>query len=392
MSVRWITDRLGTAPWSEDLGHAGTAIVDVRLLRDGAGNSSDVVLGKIEEAAGGLARGETVVVCCDYGISRSNVIAAATLSQTTGIGLEAGLRQVVRTTGETGIKIDFVEDLRGILGSRPAAAEFDRVLILGAEGFIGQGVSRDIGPSAIIPDTESDEALISNPVLLDAVLVANRAGRILLCWHPPSLDTNRAVGELVAGLRNVLEVCRVRRAGLVFVSGQQVFAGLEDSEQPCDEETPPSPAGAAGDGLFLAETLIRRYAERHILDTLIVRVPHVYGPGDDRPGTLRTLASKALAGQPIVTHRYRGCAPAMDLLHVRDLARALRSALEQGLTGMLHLGSGHPIRTDELARLITKITASESTLSTIELPGKAQPHGSYLESRMTGSAGAPRSI
>src|SRR5262249_56720284 len=70
--IRWITEGLGTASWEELDGAEGVAVVDVRALVDREGNPAALVRAKIEEGAEHLSRGRRVVVCCDYGISRSN--------------------------------------------------------------------------------------------------------------------------------------------------------------------------------------------------------------------------------------------------------------------------------------------------------------------------------
>lgn len=371
MTIRWITEQLGTSPWGEDLASGPSGVVDVRFLRDAAGNSPSLIRQKIAEARNFLNHGESVVICCDYGISRSNAIAAAVLAETAGISLSEGLLRVIQTTGETGIKIDFVEDLRKALGTRRPTVSGDRALILGLDGFIGRAVRNLLhSHQPQLPADYRDQALIENPVLLDAAMDEAGGDRILFCWRPLGLDTNRAVGQLITALRNVLEVCRVRGAGLIFLSGEQVFAGYEGKGQAsfCEADTP-QPAGASGDGLFLGETLIEQYRARHDLPVLLVRTTRVYGPGDDRPGVLNTLIRRALADQEITVHRYQNGAPHINLIHVNDLARALRVALEKRLTGVVHVVSKEPISTHELARLIVRKANSSSRVVDVEMPG-----------------------
>jgi nucleoside-diphosphate-sugar epimerase len=370
MTVRWISERLGTSPWQEQLVSDSFSIVDVRLLRDAAGNSPMLIRGKIAEALKYLKRGDLVVICCDHGISRSNAIAAAVLAEDLGITLGESLRRVINATGEKGIKIDLVEDLRKALDTQQQPASSARALVLGLEGFIGRSIKRICDPSWSCAKTGQDQDLIDNPVLLDSAMDEAAADRILFCWHPRELDTNRAAGQLIVFLRNVLEVCRVRKAGLIFLSGHQVFAGHEGAGQvSLSEGAPLQPEGAAGDGLFLCETLIKQYEKRHGLPMLVVRSSHVYGPGDERPGILNTMVRKALSQQEIVTHHYQNGAPFIDLVHINDLARALWLAIEKQLTGVLHVASGNPIATDELARLIVRKASSSSNVASIEMPG-----------------------
>jgi UDP-glucuronate decarboxylase len=370
MTVRWITEKLGTSPWCEQLASGPIGIVDVRLLRDAAGNSAPLFLEKIAEARNYLRRGDPVIICCDHGISRSNAIAAAVHAEDANISLSESLQRVIGATGETGIKIDFLEDLRKALKIKRQRSFDTETLILGLDGFIGRSVCHFINSALPLADIGADQALISNPVLLDAALDETAANRILFCWHPRELDTNNAAGQLITALRNVLEVCRVRQAGLIFLSGQQVFAGHCGRGRISVSETDtPQPSGAAGDALFLGEALVRQYEARHGLAALVVRPSHVYGPGDDRPGILNTIVRKALAQEQIVTHQFQNGAPFIDLIHVHDLARALRLAIEKQLTGVLHVASGNPIGTDQLARLIVHMAGSSSRVASIEMPG-----------------------
>lgn len=79
--IRWITPFLGTAPAGSTDIEPDTGIVDVRDLVDKSGNDPRSVRAKIEQGVALLDEGRRVVVCCDYGVSRSNSIAAGILSR-----------------------------------------------------------------------------------------------------------------------------------------------------------------------------------------------------------------------------------------------------------------------------------------------------------------------
>ncbi len=370
MTIRWITNWLGTSPWSKELASGSHCVVDVRVLRDAAGNPPSLIRNKIDEATRCLEDGKRVVVCCDYGISRSNAIAAGVLVRKENISLDESLQRVIMATGETGIKVDFLQDLR-----RALDVEFPRtgdpgVLVLGGGGFVGRNLDALIGNNLGQDYIEQGLDIIRNPVLLDVAMQRSGAGKLLFCWHPPGLDTNRAVGQLVGALRNALEVCRIRKAEFVFLSGQQVFSGHKEvGEGFFGEEDEPQPGGAAGDGLFLGETLVGQYVARHDMHALIVRAPYVYGEGDERPWLLNTLIRKALCGDDVVTHHYRNGSPIIDLLHIRDLANAILLAMKAGLTGVLHVSADSPVTTRELANRIIHVAGSSGSHSAVEMSG-----------------------
>jgi UDP-glucuronate decarboxylase len=368
--ARWITDRLGTSPWNGCAQSTDVALVDVRELRDASGNPAPVIREKIAAAVAHLNSGRKVLVCCDHGVSRSNAIAAGVLTSLEGKSYDEAIAEVIAATGESQIKLDFVMDVRSAIGEPLRPDTRGGCLVIGAEGFLGRALSRVLGAEAVSMPSTGAETLMGNPVLLDAGLGGRSPSHMLFCWHPPQLDTNAAVGILLSGLRNVLEVCRLRRIGIVFVSGYQVFAARhDDALRLCAENEPLEPSGAAGDAFYLAEQLVGLYASRHGLEALIVRPAQLYGAGDERPSFLNTFVRKALAGVVIQTHRFSNGAPCVDVLHVGDFARGVALAIGRRVTGTLHLASGEHRATDELAREIVRIAGSVSTVQVIDLPG-----------------------
>lgn len=383
--IRWITEQLGTSAWHKELALENARTVDVRLLRDGRGNSLDLIRQKIEEALAFLRDGKRVVICCDHGVSRSNAIAAAVIATQSGGKLNQALLQVIQVIGETGIKIDFVADVRAAINESKTSGDGTTTYILGRNSLVGQTAVRLLDTSRAIDGMTDELALVNNPVLLEALLDDCSAGRILFCWRPDPIDTNEGIGKLIKALRNVLEVCRLRNTELIFISGYQVFSGLPSERlRLCAEELPPMPDGAVGDGLFLAEQLVNQYVLRCQLSALVVRPSLIYGMGDDRPGIVNTFIRKALANDEIVTHRFKNGLPLVDLLHVTDFVNAIALAIEKKLVGKLHVASGQLLSTNELARQIVKSAASDSRVSIVEMPGNR--NSAHLDASRAGIA------
>lgn len=371
MTIRWVNNLLGTSPWTKDLDGNAFGVVDVRALRDGAGNSATLLREKITAVRLYLREKKPVVVCCDYGISRSNAIASAALAVEFGMCISQSLREVINATGERSIKLDFVEDVRRAIGLTRELGTSNKVFVLGRDRFVGESISNLICPDVTHESQLEDTTLVNNAVLLDAAMDERNADTLVFCWHPPALDTNRGAGQLIEALRNSLEVCRVRRAALVFLSGEQVFWGCTESVGTAiTESSDPLPAGAAGDALSLCETLIKYYERRHGLRTLVIRPSRIYGAIDQHPSMLKTFIRKAFAGEDIVTHCYANGPALLDLIHIRDVACAVRLALIQKMTGVLHLVSGKSVATDDLARMIVRLAGSASNVCSIDLPVK----------------------
>ncbi len=370
MKIRWVTKNLGTSPWLDVYLKSEFSIVDVRALRDAEGNSPCLIQSKINEATQYLEKGEKVIICCDFGISRSNVIAAAVLARTSGCKLDQGLEEVINATGENGIKINFVNDVRKAIGENRSSFSNGSGLIIGVDTFIGKSLCRVINPDQFKLITISNKILQENQVILDINLDLYKSSQVLFCWHPVALDTSKAAGQLITALRNVLEVCRIRNLRLIFLSGQQVFSGKKEVNQEffCEHDKP-LPKGAAGEALFLAETLVNHYSNLYNISTLIIRHSYVYGPGDNRPWVLNTFIKKILANHDLLVHSYENGEPILDLIHINDFTKEVNLAAMSGLEGVIHLTSGNSITTKALAEKLIFLSNSISKVRCASMPG-----------------------
>src|ERR1700704_3917199 len=119
-------------------------LVDVRILVDGPGNSPSLVRAKIDEAVAHLQAGRRVVVGCEYGISRSNAVAAGILRLSQSIPFDAALAVVLARTGGALMDLDVIESVRrAVAGARsgdPRSPLRRTVLVTGGSGFIGSAL------------------------------------------------------------------------------------------------------------------------------------------------------------------------------------------------------------------------------------------------------------
>ncbi|KKL45641.1 hypothetical protein LCGC14_2353570, partial [marine sediment metagenome] len=72
--ITWITEKIGTSAY-KDIKKKDYYILDVRDLVDQRGNKENLIGNKIQEVLVKLNKRKKIVICCDYGISRSNSIA-----------------------------------------------------------------------------------------------------------------------------------------------------------------------------------------------------------------------------------------------------------------------------------------------------------------------------
>jgi nucleoside-diphosphate-sugar epimerase len=361
--IRWITSILGTAAAGSPDIEQDFGIIDVRDLVDKPGNNPDHVRAKIDEGVAWLNAGKRVVVCCDYGISRSNSIAVGILSRYASMPFDQALCEVRRTTGEEEIKLEPLNIVRAALAGNEPAPDLSGfgVLITGGSGFIGSALVKALGGSVpFVAPARNDVDLLLGSVALDQLVRTKRINCVVHLANPRVYTSAKAIGETLTMLRNALDVCRENGLRLVYLSGWEVYSGYRAKDLLANESLPRLPKGPYGEAKMLCEILIEHYRKLHALNAVIVRSSPVYGPGSDRPKFIYNFLNKARKGALIHTHEYANGAPHLDLLHIDDLIEALVAVLRSDVSDNFNVGSGQLFSTYEVAATLVAKTQSVS--------------------------------
>jgi UDP-glucuronate decarboxylase len=333
-------------------------LVDVRELVDGPGNSAGLVRAKIDEGVAHLRAGRRVVVGCEYGISRSNAVAAGILRLSQRIPFDAAVAVVLARTGEVAMDLDVIESVRcAVAGPRSGDAGSGlrrTMLVTGGSGFIGSALL-PLLRTAYTVLAPSSEALDVSDETVRMDLIVKRAGvdALVHLAQPGGPATASAMARALQMLKNVLDVSSANRLHFVFLS------------------RPPGTAGIAGMTSVLAERLVAAFAEHRGVPSTVLRCSTVYGPPGAGPRFLRTFLEQARRHQEIVTHRYRNGLPLVDLLHVDDLCSAILRVVEQRHLGTLEIGSGLAMTTAKIAQVLVRRLGSRSTLRQVDVDTEA---------------------
>ena len=366
--IRWIIDGvLGTAAFSSINSQDRACIIDVRDLVDKPGNTQVSVKKKIDRALEAMGHGERVVICCDYGISRSNAVAAGVLAKAKNIPFEQALRKVVQTTGEKHIKVEMTHIVRSAIEDDstkgPILKRKSKILVTGGNGYLGKSLlNRTSGKFDL--ETSDTLNLLEDTVGLDEYVRQNNISTLVHFASPRIWNTNKALGETLVILRNVLDVCRENDIKLILPSHKDIFSGYRTEKLIATEDTPPKPKGLYGETKFFSELLVRQYHEEYGLQFLIVRAPSVYGANTQKPHFIQQAIRKAHNNQDITTHTYSNGAPTLELLHVDDYISAMEQIIKKDISGILHLGSEELKTTKEIAEEIcTQLKSKAKTLA-----------------------------
>jgi dTDP-4-dehydrorhamnose reductase len=224
----------------------------------------------------------------------------------------------------------------------------ETALITGADGMIGSYI---------------DFGVHTNHRALD---VTNLAEVMRVCTeHKPKLiihlaaetdvdhcehDETHAYNVNAVGTYNVATAAKKIGAKLVYISTSGVFDGAKS--EPYTEEDAPAPQTVYGHSKYLGELAVQGLLE----DYLILRIAWVFGGGPKRDQKFVAKILKQLDKPEInVVSGKRG-----SPTYGKDLVAGMRRLVEEGKSGVYHMGNaGSPTRTD-VVREIARITGSHA--------------------------------
>jgi len=246
-----------------------------------------------------------------------------------------------------------------------------RVLLLGADGFIGRRVADrlllDEGHQVTVLG-RSDTADIrfdltaGSPGALARFLDAVAPQAVINCAGA-TYGTSRAL--IKANTLAVATVCEaIRRsrepARLVHI-GSAAEYGPMPSGGPIPESAEPRPSGPYGVSKLAGTELVLASG----LDALVLRVFDVVGPGSPTASLFGRLAEglRRALEQDESQVRMPDLSGYRDFVDVRDVARAIQAAAVSAATGVINIGSGHAVRAREAAQLLVRASGFEGIIT-----------------------------
>jgi len=373
--VRWISERIGTASFYDDLRLTeGPApyLLDVRELIDDEGNDPARLRMIIDQAVAQLRVRRRVLICCDKGISRSNAIAMGVLLGT-GEPYSRVLKQLAGA-GATEMNLGMLKEIRALYESQETrrSRRPGRILLTGASGFVGRAVLTSLaGNYELLVLDRGRYDLCHDLLALDNFVNIHQIDTILHLAHPRTRNSVTALGEALMMMKTVLELRRLNGLRLVYLSGLVVFSGhVSAGVVRAGPGSLPRPKGLYAETKYLCEQLIHCYPTADTSDLVVLRPGAVYGPEMDNGMFVPKFFEWAMQNKVIRTHRYLNGLPAFDFLYIDDMVNAIRRALEATGTYTVHIGTGVTMTTYALAQAIVRLTHSSSQIETLDIQGE----------------------
>jgi nucleoside-diphosphate-sugar epimerase len=234
-----------------------------------------------------------------------------------------------------------------------------RALVIGSEGNVGgplvtylRSRGYDVLESDIRPGWRQNYVMadINHPVDLlpafdwkpEVVFLLSAMVSRVTCEQAASL----AIATNLAGINNVLQLCRRAGAMTVFFSTSEVYGPACD---PMDEAVAdPRPNNRYGLSKLLGEHLVEYEVRTNGLRAVSLRPFMIYDEDEDfgahRSAMIRFAANLA-AGRPIEVHR----GTARSWLHISDAVRAIEAAARVGEYRAVNIGHPEVVPIEDLA-------------------------------------------
>lgn len=237
-----------------------------------------------------------------------------------------------------------------------------KVVVTGASGHVGATAVRLLetrghqvrGFSSSSLDLTKDESVAT----LAQALEGGAALVHLAAWHPPATaattaaDRRKLVDVNVMGTMRALEAAgRARASVVVYASTFEVYGTPEKS--PIDEDHPTRPLTDYGATKLSGEDHLCAFAHEEKIRVVALRMPAVYGPGEDTPRLLPNCLAKVARGERPVIEGDGG--DLRDQLYVDDAALAIALALEKDASGIFNVADGAEHSVAEVARTAMKV-------------------------------------
>jgi nucleoside-diphosphate-sugar epimerase len=370
--MQWIQPEIATGAYSKVVTQQlveNLEILDVRDLVDKSGNNLDYIKKKVDDGVSLLKTGKKIVVCCDYGMSRSNSIAIGIISRFYNKSFSDAARMVISIVDETGIKIEMLNTVYAALHiEKIKFNNTKRILLTGGSGFLGKATTKTLSKEFdVIAPSSKELNLLDASIEADLFIKEKNIDTVLHLANPKIFTTNISLGETLIMLKNILDICRTNNLRFIYLSGWEIFSGYSSKGLNATEELMPFPKGTYGETKWFAELMINNYVQNYDLNAVIIRSGPVYGTNGDKPKFIYNFLDKALGGKAITTHKYKNGFPCLDLLFSGDLVNLILLVCKSSTKGVIHAGTGKLTSTYDVAHKIKQLVNSTSEITYVEM-------------------------
>jgi len=267
------------------------------------------------------------------------------------------------------------------------------VLITGGYGFIGSHVANKFykeGHRIVIIDNLSTGKaenvkvkhrfykIDSEDSDCEKIFSAKKFDIVIhLSEHINSKNTS-TTGDIVSasnnsGLVNILGLSEKRGVKkFIFASSASVYGNAE--ELPVKEDAKPNPISPLGMSSYIKEYYCIKWGEIYDLNILCLRIPNVYGPGQEisgEPGVITTFTNNIINGRNLIINGYG--TRTRDFIYIEDLVDGIyRTAVSKECMGVINLSTNTECSIKDLAEKLSAVHKVRKIIYKEEQKGEIQ--------------------
>lgn len=244
----------------------------------------------------------------------------------------------------------------------------DRIIVLGASGFMGHHCAQLLGDRGVehlrigriaSPAVDVGIDLVHEPPSkLGDLLQSYKPTAVINCSGSVRGTPAEMMRTSVSSVYSLVAAASVvtPKAKIVHL-GSSAEYGAQDDRRPMGENTPERPTSPYGYSK-LAATQLALHARMQGLAVTVLRVFNVSGPLSPTSTMLGGAVAKLRTRAPLVVDSLDGW---RDYIDVRDVALAAwRTAHIADTPPVLNIGSGRAVRTGDWLKTLIEISGSES--------------------------------
>ena len=259
----------------------------------------------------------------------------------------------------------------------------DRVVILGASGFLGRALHARLSRDGVEVVAHSSRSLdLTRPAALGALDGMLGPETALVFASALTPDRGQTPATLLANTAMAVHLAAYlegRRLGRLVYLGSDAVYGFD--HEMVAEDTPVAPAGYYGLAKYAAELVMETVARAASIPLLALRVTGVYGPGDPHGSYGPNAFARSLARDHSV--RIFGAGEEeRDHVFVEDAAAITADLLESGAAGVFNVATGQSRSFADVVKAIRDLVPYEVQVTSLPRKG-AITHRRFDVGRLT---------
>jgi UDP-glucose 4-epimerase len=250
-----------------------------------------------------------------------------------------------------------VRDLDVLIHGHTTATAPNRVVLLGATGFLASRLARSLEQAGMcVRAIGSREIDLTEDTAVDTLTPELRDGDTVVFLSALTPEHGRGVDTLMANLRMGEHVCaalvRVRPSHVVYVSSDAVY---RESEEFVNENSPADATSLYGSMHALRERMLMHAISG--VPLAVLRPTLVFGPGD----THNSYGVNRFMRTAVLDRRIKLFGEGeerRDHVYVVDVVRLMQACIEHQSSGVLNVVTGESISFGDLARQVAAIAGN----------------------------------